>query len=171
MRIGKRWWVTGWFFAALFATVLAQASVSVYVYATSAQGLGVPVGTVLISATPYGLLFTPQLHGLTPGIHGFHVHEHPACGESGMAAGGHFDPEHVQRHSGPYSAHGHGGDLPPLYVAADGTAVVPVLAPRLHSIEDIRQRALMLHAGGDNFADEPQALGGGGSRVACGVIG
>jgi len=28
----------------------------------------------------------------------------------------------------------------------------------------------MIHAGSDNYADEPKPLGGGGSRVACGVI-
>jgi len=28
----------------------------------------------------------------------------------------------------------------------------------------------MIHAGGDNYADQPAPLGGGGARVACGVI-
>ena len=28
----------------------------------------------------------------------------------------------------------------------------------------------MIHAGGDNYSDEPQPLGGGGGRIACGVI-
>jgi Cu-Zn family superoxide dismutase len=27
-----------------------------------------------------------------------------------------------------------------------------------------------VHAGGDNYADEPQPLGGGGARTACGVV-
>jgi Cu-Zn family superoxide dismutase len=45
-----------------------------------------------------------------------------------------------------------------------------VLAPRLKLI-DVRNRALMVHAGGDNHADHPAPLGGGGGRVACGVIG
>ena len=31
-------------------------------------------------------------------------------------------------------------------------------------------KALMIHAGGDNYSDEPKPLGGGGARVACGVI-
>jgi Cu-Zn family superoxide dismutase len=29
----------------------------------------------------------------------------------------------------------------------------------------------MLHAGGDNHSDHPAPLGGGGARIACGVIG
>lgn len=42
-------------------------------------------------------------------------------------------------------------------------------APRL-TVVDARGKALMIHAGGDNYSDEPQPLGGGGGRVACGVV-
>jgi Cu-Zn family superoxide dismutase len=42
------------------------------------------------------------------------------------------------------------------------------LAPRL-KLSDLKGRALMVHMGGDNYSDKPQALGGGGARVACGV--
>jgi Cu-Zn family superoxide dismutase len=28
----------------------------------------------------------------------------------------------------------------------------------------------MIHAGGDNYADKPKKLGGGGERIACAVI-
>ena len=28
----------------------------------------------------------------------------------------------------------------------------------------------MVHAGGDNNSDQPEKLGGGGARVACGLI-
>jgi Cu-Zn family superoxide dismutase len=54
-------------------------------------------------------------------------------------------------------------------VAADGTATQPVLAPRL-KLADVQGHALMVHAGGDNHSDHPAPLGGGGARVACGVI-
>ena len=37
-------------------------------------------------------------------------------------------------------------------------------------MEDVSGRALMIHEGGDNYADEPKPLGGGGARIACGVI-
>ena len=62
------------------------------------------------------------------------------------------------------------GDLPALAVTADGKANSPVLAPRLKSLDDVKGHALMVHAGGDNYADEPEPLGGGGARMACGVI-
>jgi Cu-Zn family superoxide dismutase len=54
-------------------------------------------------------------------------------------------------------------------VASDGKATLPVLAPRL-KVADIRGRSLMIHAGGDNYSDSPAPLGGGGDRVACGVV-
>jgi Cu-Zn family superoxide dismutase len=37
-------------------------------------------------------------------------------------------------------------------------------------VKDLTGHSLMIHAGGDNFSDEPAALGGGGARVACGMI-
>jgi len=135
------------------------------------------MGTVSISETDYGLLFTPDLKGLPTGLHGFHVHQNPSCAPAesdgkptpAAAAGGHYDPENTGKHLGPY-AEGHLGDLPALYVNADGVADYPVLAPRIKTLEEIQGRALMLHAGGDNHSDQPAKLGGGGARVACGVI-
>jgi Cu-Zn family superoxide dismutase len=56
-----------------------------------------------------------------------------------------------------------------LFVTADGRATHPVLAPRLR-VSDLRGRSLMVHAGGDNHADHPEKLGGGGPRMACGVV-
>jgi Cu-Zn family superoxide dismutase len=85
-----------------------------------------------------------------------------------LGAGGHLDPAGSKKHGEPWGD-GHLGDLPPLYVAADGSAAQPVLGPRL-KLADVKGRSLMVHAGGDNHADHPAPLGGGGARVACGVI-
>ena len=101
------------------------------------------------------------------GAHGFHIHQTPDCGDKGMKAGGHLDPDNTNSHQGPYGA-GHLGDLPILVVNSQGVADIPVLAPRL-KIKDIQGHALMIHAGGDNYTDIP-ALGGGGSRIGCGKI-
>jgi Cu-Zn family superoxide dismutase len=139
-------------------------------------GPGTALGSVRIVETPYGLAFYPQLKGLAPGLHGFHVHEKPSCAPAeqngtrvpALGAGGHLDPAGTKKHAEPWGD-GHLGDLPPLYVAADGSAVQPVLAPRL-KLADVKARALMVHAGGDNHADHPAPLGGGGARVACGVV-
>ncbi len=140
------------------------------------QGIGKSIGTVTISEGPAGLVFTPQLTDLTPGAHGFHVHQNPDCAAGtkegkqvpGLAAGGHYDPANTGMHEGPQGK-GHLGDLPTLMAGADGKAVTAVTAPRL-KMANVMGRSLMIHAGGDNFADKPAPLGGGGARVACGVI-
>lgn len=126
------------------------------------------LGTITAKDTRYGLLLTPHLSSLPPGLHGFHVHALPNCENGGIAAGGHLDPQHTNKHLGPYER-GHPGDLPPLWVDKDGNATLPVLAPRLRE-QDILQRALIIHAGGDNYQDTPAPLGGGGKRIGCGVV-
>lgn len=127
-------------------------------------------GTISIRETPYGLLFIPNLEGLSPGIHGFHVHEHPDCQQAGQAAGGHFDPQKTGSHLGPYNDEGHLGDLPALFVDSNGKSTLPVLAPRINKIAEIKNRSLIVHEGGDNYSDLPKKLGGGGDRVLCGKI-
>lgn len=164
--------------AALAAGVAQAADREVTMHKVSAEGKQETVGVVRISETEHGLLFEPNLRGLEPGIHGFHVHEKPSCDPAekdgdmtaAAAAGGHFDPEKAGEHEGPYGD-GHLGDLPALYVDERGNAEHPVLAPRLDKVSAIADRALMVHAGGDNHSDSPEPLGGGGARVACGVIG
>lgn len=139
---------------------------------------GKAAGSVTVSESPYGLVFTPQLHGLIPGLHGFHIHEYPSCAAAeqdgkpvpGLAAGGHWDPQHTGRHGQPWEDDTHLGNLPVLYVDNDGNATVPVLAPRLKNVGGIRGHSLIIHVGGDNYAEHPEPLGGGGARLACGII-
>ncbi|MBY7734001.1 superoxide dismutase family protein [Francisella philomiragia] len=134
------------------------------------------VGTVTIS--PYihdgkqeGMLITPYLYNLpASSVHGMHIHINPSCDDGGMAAGGHWDPDNTGKHLGPYNGNGHKGDLPELVVNADGTATEPVVAPRLDSLEELEGHSLMIHEGGDNYSDTPKPLGGGGTRMWCGVI-
>jgi Cu-Zn family superoxide dismutase len=158
----------------------AQADITVQMNSVDEQGIGKSVGQVVIGETPYGIVFSPSLTGLQPGLqqglHGFHVHENPACGPKekdgksvpALAAGGHYDPSASKRHGLPWGD-GHLGDLPALFVDAMGNANNPVLAPRL-KISDVKGRSLMIHAGGDNHADHPAPFGGGGARVVCGLI-
>jgi Cu-Zn family superoxide dismutase len=154
---------------ALFSASLVWASLVIPIYSTTPDGRGQEIGEVAADDTIYGLLLTPDLHSLPPGIHGFHVHDMAMCEHDGMAAGGHLDPDKTGRHAGPYEGGGHLGDLPVLIVDANGRARLPVLAPRL-KLEYIKNRALMIHAGGDNYSDVPMKLGGGGDRIACGKI-
>lgn len=132
------------------------------------------IGSIKIEENAHGLIFIPNLSVLPEGMHGFHVHVNPSCdtkdGIIGGSAGGHYDPEHTGKHLGPYNVNGHLGDLPTLYIDKQGNATMSVLAPRLKKISEITGRSLMIHLGADNQSDKPLPLGGGGARLACGII-
>jgi len=160
-----------------FAAGLAHADYTIKMNMIDAKGVGADVGTVTAKDDGKGgVTFTPDLKGLPAGDHGFHVHEFANCAakekdgklEPGEAAGPHWDPDKAGKHGSPTGG-GHRGDVPPLKVAADGTAKSPVTAPRI-KLSELKNRALMIHQGGDNFSDQPKPNGGGGTRIACGVI-
>lgn len=141
-------------------------------------GPGEAVGTLTIADSPAGAIVKTALKGLPAGPHGFHVHENGSCAPTTPSggqpvaaggAGGHFDPQKTGKHEGPQGA-GHAGDLPVLTVAADGTADVTLTAPHLKDAAALRGKAVIIHAGGDNYSDQPAPLGGGGARIACGVL-
>ena len=160
----------------LLATVARAESVSATLYLATDKGNGAEVGTVTFSDDNDGLRITPNLKGLPPGKHGFHVHEKPDCapvekdGKIGhaLAAGGHFDPDKTGKHMGPGGG-GHKGDLPVLTVSPDGTAT-EVLTLKGVKAAEFKNHSLMIHEGGDNYSDSPAPLGGGGARIACGII-
>ena len=144
-------------------------------HAVSASGIGKEVGTVKAKDTGTGLEIHVQLEGLTPGEHGFHMHTNPSCDAAlkdgvltaAWAAGPHFDPGSTGQHEGP-TGNGHQGDLPLLTADSSGKVNLKVVAPRLKEA-DLKGRSFMVHAGPDNYTNQPP-LGGGGARVMCGVI-
>jgi len=162
--------------------VAAQDRVEIEMFKISKDGLGAKLGHISAFDTQNGFLaLTFALNAdLPPGGHGLHVHENGSCDPAeqngakiaGLAAGGHYDPEKTGRHEGP-SGTGHLGDLPILFVNVDEDGAKPVthtlVAPRL-KLGDIRGLAIVIHEGSDNYRDEPKPLGGGGPRIACGVV-
>lgn len=167
MSMRKIGFMIGIFLCLLLSIVHAYAATAfIVIYSTDNQ---TEHGAIKFQDTPYGLLIIPKLHKLPPGIHGFHVHEHASCNTYGMEAGGHYDPKQYMVHLGPYQDLGHLGDMPALFVDTQGSANLPILAPRLH-VSDLHGHAIMIHEGGDNYSDTPEKLGGGGKRIACGVI-
>ena len=165
--------------AALLGAVtpaLAAKPVKVTLNFITADGVGKPAGTVTIKETKDGVTLATDLKGLPPGEHGFHVHEKASCDPAdkegkktaGQGAGGHFDPDATKAHKGPGGG-GHKGDLPKLEVTDKGVSKQKLEVKGL-TLADFTGHALMLHAGGDNYADAPKPLGGGGERIVCGVV-
>ncbi|MBC3932536.1 superoxide dismutase family protein [Undibacterium curvum] len=158
------------------AAASVNASTDISLNIVDEKGAGAAIGSISAVDTKYGLVLTPALRGLAPGLHGFHIHQNPNCDTKekdgklvpALGAGGHLDPAGSNKHGEPWGD-GHLGDLPPLFVDAAGNATQPVLAPRL-KLADLAGRSIMVHAGGDNHSDHPAPLGGGGARVACGIV-
>jgi Cu-Zn family superoxide dismutase len=164
--------------AILAAAPAAAETIHVPMALVTPAGPGAEIGEVTIIDGAGGATFDVELRGLAPGQHGFHVHQNASCAAATAAdgkvtpaggAGSHLDPAKTGMHMGPTGA-GHLGDLPFVTVAADGTATERLTAPRITSVAQLHGRALILHAGGDNYSDQPLPLGGGGARIACGVI-
>ena len=153
------------------------ASETIIMNSIYANGIGKEIGTLDLSDTKAGLRVTPRLTDLPPGDHGFHVHANSDCDPArgpngqpaaGMAAGGHYDPANTGKHLGP-QGEGHKGDMPVLTVEASGKATKAVTVPHL-TLADAKGRSIVIHAGCDNYSDQPAPSGGGGARIACGVV-
>ncbi|NKB25631.1 MAG: superoxide dismutase family protein [Kiritimatiellae bacterium] len=125
-------------------------------------------GVVQFTEVPGGVLITAQLSGLSPGKHGFHIHEYGDCsGADGKTAGGHFNP-HGKHHSGPNKPERHVGDLGNILADKEGNATYTRVDTHV-TIESIIGKSLIVHAKEDDLTSQP--TGAAGPRVACGVIG
>ncbi|MFB7637839.1 superoxide dismutase family protein [Peribacillus butanolivorans] len=145
---------------------------------------GKTLGTVNFSADENSVVIETALEGLEPGYHGFHVHENAACDADAKegpftTAGGHFNPTE-ETHSS------HAGDMPPLYVKADGTAKYTATLDSI-TVDQLKKEelAVIVHANPDNFANIPDRYeangekgpdedtlktGDAGDRQACGIV-
>jgi Cu-Zn family superoxide dismutase len=111
-----------------------------------------------------------EITGLTPGKHGFHVHEKGDCSAPDAAsAGGHFNPTH-QAHGAPSSRERHAGDLGNIRAGRDGKSKFTFRDKviQLSGVDSILDKSLILHADPDDMKTQP--TGNAGKRVACGVI-
>jgi len=128
-------------------------------------------GSVTFTKTNGGINIIANFEGLTPGNHGFHIHEFGDCSRlDGKSAGGHFNPS-GKNHGGPESIERHVGDLGNLVAGDDGKAQYE-WTDKLLSFSgqnSIIGRAIIVHAGEDDLISQP--TGDAGARLACGVIG
>jgi Cu-Zn family superoxide dismutase len=112
-----------------------------------------------------------KMSGLTPGGHGFHVHEKGDCSApDATSAGGHFNPD-SKPHGHPQSGEHHVGDLPMLQADESGNATLTAMLPGRSlrgGSTSIVGKALIVHAAPDDYKTQP--TGNSGGRVACGVI-
>jgi len=128
-------------------------------------------GTVTFTKTDSGVVVKAEVSGLTPGKHGFHIHEFgDLTAPDGTSAGGHFDPEGHQ-HGAPHSEMRHVGDLGNLEANAQGVADYEMTYPGMSfsGVESILGRGIIVHADEDDLISQP--TGAAGKRVAMGVIG
>jgi len=108
--------------------------------------------------------------GLTPGKHGFHIHEYGDLSDGCASAGGHYNPDGVDHGS---LEQGHVGDLGNIVADQSGTARFQIKAERVE-LSDIVGRAIVIHADEDDLGkggdEESLKTGNAGDRVGCGVI-
>jgi Cu-Zn family superoxide dismutase len=152
------------------AAVAAQNAIAQLVNAA-----GDTIGTAAFIQTDSGLSITLNLSHLPPGQHAMHIHEKGLCGGGDFkGAGEHFNP--TGRQHGFLNPKGpHAGDLPNITVAKDSTCQMQ-LQTRLISLRAndpaslLRSggTALVIHENPDDYLSQP--AGGGGVRLACGVI-
>jgi len=128
-------------------------------------------GIITFTKTEEGIKIVAHVNGLTPGKHGFHIHQYGDCsGLDGKSAGGHFNPEGTE-HGAPDAEVRHVGDLGNLIADENGEAHYERVDKNLmfSGIHSIIGRAIIVHANEDDLTTQP--TGNAGSRVACGVIG
>jgi superoxide dismutase, Cu-Zn family len=153
------------------------------------DGSGSSVAVANITKDGNHLQVSIEAHGLRPGFHGLHIHQVGKCevnsvaptgGPAGafLSAGGHLQV-------GSANSHPASGDLTSLQVRGDGSAKLVTTTDAV-TLEDLKNRALIIHADADNFGNIPNryvradgvagpddttlATGDAGGRVACGVI-
>jgi Cu-Zn family superoxide dismutase len=127
-------------------------------------------GTVTFTQEEAGIRVHAEVSGLTPGLHGFHVHEFGnVTKDDGTACGGHFNPHGVE-HGKSEARTRHAGDLGNLEADENGKAVYDRLDAQISfaDAENIIGRGLIVHEKADDFG---QPTGNAGGRVAMGVIG
>jgi Cu-Zn family superoxide dismutase len=127
-------------------------------------------GTVSFSEAGGRLKVEATVAGLTPGEHGFHIHELGDCSApDATSAKGHFNPT-AKAHGHHAGDERHGGDMPNLIANAQGEAKfsAELRGLTLTGATGVVGRSVVIHADPDDYKSQP--AGNSGKRIACGVI-
>jgi len=140
--------------------------------ATLRDAQGSTVGTATLTQETGFVRLVVDAQGLTPGLHGIHVHAKGVCTPPDFAsAGGHFNP--AGRQHGMGNPNGpHAGDFPNLQAGPDGRVHYDAVSTRLTLVGATAlvadSAAVVIHAQRDDQMTDP--AGNAGARVACGVL-
>ena len=156
---------------ALAALVAATAQAETAAATLAPTAGNTAAGSVTFTQNGDKVTVSAKLTGLTPGGHGFHVHEKGDCSASdGTSAGGHFNPT-GKPHGDPAAPDHHAGDMPMLQADASGNATLTTDLAGVtigSGTTDIIGKSVIVHKDADDYKTQP--TGNSGARVACGVI-
>ena len=150
--------------------VVAQAQEVTKATATLQPASGSKVaGTIIFTRMGGDVQVVADIENLTPGKHGFHIHEKGDCSApDASSAGGHFNPTH-QHHGGPATAERHTGDLGNIEADASGKAHLDWKGKMsLSGADSIIGKSVVVHEKEDDLKTDP--AGSSGARIGCGVI-
>jgi Cu-Zn family superoxide dismutase len=163
--------------ATLISTSALAADVPAKVRIDLKNSSGAMVGSATLTEAPNGVLAHIEVKGLPPGWHGLHFHETGDCSKADFtSAGGHVHAMTIKVHGLLNPDINEAGDLPNLYVAADGSGAVELLSTFVSlngagtrpALADKDGSALVIHASPDDYRTQP--IGGAGARIACAAI-
>lgn len=157
------------------ASVYAEQSKKAIVFLQGTSGVS---GNVTLSqpSCTEPVLIEVSIIGLSPGKHGFHIHERGDLSDGCTSTGGHYNPDKVT-HGGPADQVRHIGDLGNVVADENGIAKTSFsdTVVSLFGSYSVLGRAIVVHAGVDDFGktNHPDSLktGNAGGRLACGIIG
>lgn len=119
---------------------------------------------------------TATLEDMTPGLHGFHIHQGGDLREGCKSLGGHYNPFN-KTHGGPKSKIRHVGDLGNIKIGKNGKGYYKIKDKqiKLYGKYSIIGRSVVVHSKEDDLGlggdEESLITGNAGSRVGCGIIG
>merc|ERR1712147_33626 len=119
---------------------------------------------------------TGEFKGMTPGLHGFHIHQFGNLTEGCKTAGPHYNP-FGKTHAGPDDEERHVGDMGNVTSVDDGTGKYEREDQLITLFGDysVLGRSCVLHADEDDLGrgghELSKTTGNAGGRIACGVIG
>jgi superoxide dismutase, Cu-Zn family len=128
-------------------------------------------GVVLFEKVSGGVKVTVNISGLTPGKHGFHIHEFGDCSTPDFTSAGPHFMMPGESHGAPMTATSHKGDMGNLDADSTGTAHLEWTDAHISfsGPMSILGRAVIVHEKEDDLKTQP--TGNSGARIACAVIG